>query len=139
MEQVQKIAFEKALRVLDAVKDKIAYAVEYEGKTYGNRALAPVKSRGTGRYPHGMTRKHYLPYFKGAQIGDVIKVPFADFEPRVLAANISAACFHMYGKGNVTVHLNRKSKCIEVMIEGMHESGQLNMFDDDEGCEDYED
>lgn len=138
MEQVQKIAFDKALRILEAVKDKVSYAIEYDGKTYGNRTLAPVKQRGVGRYPYGMTRKHYLPYFQGAKIGDVIKVPFKDFEPRILAANISAACYHMYGKGSVTVHCNRNSKCIEVMIEDMQHGkpSQLDMFDEDEHYDD---
>lgn len=122
MFEVQKAAVLKAIRTLEAVKNEVQFAIEFDGKTYGNQKLMPANAKVTPRYKRGETRKHYAPYFKGAQIGDVIQIPFAGFDPTVLAANISAACVHTFGKGNCTSYRNNKTNCIEVMILDQDES-----------------
>lgn len=116
MLEVQKIAVIKAIRTLEAVKDHLEFAVEFDGKTFGNRELVAKRSRRGPQYPRGMTRDHYAPYFKGIKVGDVIQIPFGNFDPVVLAANVSAACVHSFGKGNCTSYRNNKTQCIEVMI-----------------------
>ena len=115
--EVQKIAVMKALRTLEAVKDVVQYAVEFDGQTYGNRQLAAVKNtKRTPRYPHGVTRKYYLPYLDAIKEGGVTSIPFGSFDGKALSSNISAACVHLFGKGNATVHRNDVSNCIEVLI-----------------------
>ena len=117
MQEVEKIAIQKAIRTLNAVKDHVQYAIEFDGVTYGNRELAAVKSfKRPPRYPHGATRKHYLPYLESIKDGGVVSIPFGGFDGSVLSANISAACVHLFGKGNATVHKNPIKSCIEVLI-----------------------
>lgn len=122
MFEVQKAAVVRAIRTLEAVANEVNFAIEFEGKTYGNHKLMPNNAKITPRYKRGETRKHYAPYFKGAKIGDVIQIPFAGFDPTVLSANISAACVHTFGKGNATTYKNMKTNCIEVMIVDQDDS-----------------
>lgn len=134
MMEVQKIAITKALRTLEAMKEHVQFAAEFNGEVFGNRKLAEAKAyKRAPRYPYGETRKHYIPYFEGVKIGDVIEVPFGPFDPGVLSANISAACVHMFGKGNSTVHQNKKTGNVEVLVTGMPDDGkvgQIEMFDE---------
>lgn len=122
MFEVQKQAIVKAIRTLEAMASDVKFAVEFDGKTYGNQKLMPDNVKLTPRYKRGVTRKHYAPYFKGAKVGDVIQIPFAGFDPAVLAANVSAACVHSFGKGNCTTYRNAKTNSIEVLITDMDES-----------------
>lgn len=119
MLEVQKLAVMKAIRVLEAAKDDIDFAIEFDNNKYGNRELAEKRQRRAPQYPRGMTRDYYAPYFKGVKVGDVVQVPFAHFDPTILAANISAACVHSFGKGNATTFKNMTTKCIEVFITDM--------------------
>lgn len=43
MLEIQKKRLMEALRILDAFKSEVAFAAEFEGQTYGNRELEPVK------------------------------------------------------------------------------------------------
>ena len=140
MLEVQKQAAIKAIRVLEALKEHVQFAVEFDEQTYGNRELKPTKKerKRNGDWPtykRGTTRKHYLPYFNNAKVGDVIEVPFGEFDGRVLSANISAACVHTFGKGNATVHRNNTNQTVEVLITGMdptvNPARQMEMFDAD--------
>lgn len=40
----------------------------------------------------------------------------------VLAANVSAACVHSFGKDNATIHKNMTTKMVEVMLLDMDTS-----------------
>lgn len=117
MQEVEKITIRKALRVLDAMKDHIQYAIEFDGVTYGNRKLEEVKVyKRNPQYPKGTTRKYYMPYLNTVKDGGLVNVPFGGFDGKVLSANISAYCVHEFGKGNATIHKNEASQCIEVFI-----------------------
>lgn len=137
MQEVEKIVVRKALRILDAVRDSIQYAVEFDGETYGNRELVAVKvPKRVSRYPYGATRKYYLPYLDSIKDGGVVSIPFGGFEGKVLSANISAACVHLFGKGNATVHKNDATQSIEVLIVSDKSMGKTNLtlsdiWDDD--------
>lgn len=117
MQEVEKIAVRRALRVLNAVKDHIQYAIEFDGETHGNRELAVVKKRVHGKkYPYGSTRKHYLPYLETVKQGGVVNIPFGAFDGKVLSGNVSAACVHLFGKGHATVHRNDLTSTIDVLV-----------------------
>jgi hypothetical protein len=127
MNEVQKMAIRKVLRTLEVLKDVVQYAVEFDGETYGNRKLAEVKdTKRTPRYPHGATRKYYLPYLDAIKEGGVTSIPFGQFDGKTLSSNISAACFHIFGKGNATVHMNKEANCIEVLIVPSEKSQDLD-------------
>jgi len=132
MEEVQKIALNKALRTLNNLKGHVRYAVEFDGTTHGNAKLeAEKEAKRLARYPYGETRKYYLPYLEKATAGEVISIPFGPYDPRVLAANVSAACHHLFGKGNTSMHRNDSKGCIEIYIEAVEPDSrgkQLAMF-----------
>jgi len=138
MHEVQKLAVQRAIRVLEAAQDHLQFAIELDDTAYGNRKLAPLvaaKDKRNIYYPRGVTRKYYAPFFKGVKVGDVVEVPFGGFDGRVLSSNISATCVHVFGKGNATVHKNQKTQKIEVFItgvpDGMADMGeQIDMFAD---------
>lgn len=95
---IQQAAFTRAIRTLDALGAQ--YAVIYDGQTYGTLALAPPpRQRKDGRthYKRGTTRAHYWPYIENLKVGEAVSIPYADFDPHVLAGNISAACCHAWG------------------------------------------
>jgi hypothetical protein len=127
MNEVQKMAIRKVLRTLEVLKDVVQYAVEFDGETYGNRKLEEVKdTKRSPRYPWGATRKYYLPYLDAIKEGGVTTIPYGQFDGKALASNISAACIHLFGKGNTTVHRNDVSKCIEVLIVPSEKSQDLD-------------
>ena len=139
MHEVQKMALAKALKTLDSLKDVIGYAVEVDGSVVGNRELKPYKEKGgkrNFRYERGETRRYYMPMLAKAKIGDVIEIPFGKFDPGVLCSNVSAACSHMYGKGNTTVFNNKAKGVLEVLISDMDPAlakyRQLEMFGTDD-------
>jgi len=117
MQEVEKMAVRKALRLLNGVKSHIQYAVEFDDETHGNRELAPIKKRvHSKQYPYGSTRKHYLPYLETIRQGGVVNIPFGQFDGRVLSGNISAACVHLFGKGHSTVYRNDLTSTIDVLV-----------------------
>lgn len=137
MLEVQKMALERALKTLESVKDHIQYAVEYDGVVVGNRELKPAKkvkaaAKRVGHYPFGATKEYFTPYIKDMKAGDVVSIPWGSFDGAILARNVSAACIHRFGKGNATVHNNRNTKAVEVLIVGgddtSGEESQIEMF-----------
>lgn len=98
---IQDMAFERALRMLDAAGAQ--YAIVYNGETYGTLELAPppkVRRRGPGLYPRGMTRAHFLPHLGELQPGECAKIPYADFDVAILQSNVAAFCSSTWGAGN---------------------------------------
>jgi hypothetical protein len=116
---VQHIALTRALKTLDAIGAR--YAVQYDGLTYGTLTIAPepkAKTRAGPRYARGMTRAHYWPHIIHMEPGDVATIPFGEFDPETLAANVSAACFHVWGKGNTVTKRDDAQRVINVLRIG---------------------
>ena len=116
---VQHIALTRALKTLDAIGAR--YAVQYDGLTYGTLPIAPEpkpRTRGAPRYARGVTRAHYWPYLQPMHPGDVAYIPFGEFDPETLAANITAACFHSWGKGNAVTKRDDTQRVVNVLRIG---------------------
>jgi hypothetical protein len=95
---IQDIAFERTLRMLDAVGAQ--YAVVYNGETYGTLELAPPpksKRKGPGLYPPGVLRAHFIPYVGNLEPSGVAKIPYGDFDVGVLQSNVAAFCSSAWG------------------------------------------
>jgi hypothetical protein len=116
---VQHIALTRALKTLDAIGAR--YAVQYDDQTYGTLPIAPepkAKTRAGPRYARGMTRAHYGPHLQPMQPGDVATIPFGEFDPETLSANITAACFHSWGKGNTVTKRDDAQRVVNVLRIG---------------------
>lgn len=115
-DNLHEIALTRALKTLDAIGAH--YAVIFQGHTYGTLALAPPpKTRKDGRphYKRGTTRAHYLPYIENLQIGQTAAVPFNDFDVKVLASNVTAACTHMWGKQSYISQRNDAAGTFDIL------------------------
>jgi hypothetical protein len=116
---VQHIALTRALKALDAIGAR--YAVQYDGQTYGTLQLAPEpkpRTRAGARYPRGATRAHFGPYLEPMQPGDVVAIPYGDFEPYALSCNVAAACHNAWGKGNSVTKRDPLARVINVLRIG---------------------
>ena len=101
---IQDVAFERALRMLDAAGAQ--YAIVYNDQKYGALELAPppkIKRRGIGPYPRGATRAHFLPHIGALQPGECAKIPYANFDAAVLQSNIAAFCSTNWGPRSALV------------------------------------
>jgi hypothetical protein len=116
---VQHIALTRALKTLDAIGAR--YAVQYDGQTYGTLTIAPepkAKTRAGPRYARGATRAHYGPYIEPMQPGDVVAIPYGDFDPQTLACNATAACYHLWGKGNTVTKRDDAARVVNILRIG---------------------
>ena len=112
---IRQTAFNRALRMLDAAG--AAYAVQFDGNTYGTLPIAPPPPAKPARprYKRGTTRAHYLPYLAPMQPGDSVAIPHGGFDMTVLSANVSAAIVHMWGAGAAMTHRNDDANVVEVL------------------------
>lgn len=145
MLEIQKKRLMEALRVLDAFKGEVAFAAEFEGQTYGNRELKPVKQEKvkTKRgpiYPYGEVAKYVDPYLDTALAEGAVAVPWGPYDPASLRGNISARCVLRFGTGKANVMTNTENKTIEVLVDlngvtslrapKFRPEEQIEMFDD---------
>ena len=113
---VQHTAVMRAIAMLNAAG--ASYAVQFDGATYGNLEVklpTGKKHADYTRYKRGTTRGHYLPYLETLVPGNVASVPYSDFDPRTLAANISAYCVNAWGKGNAITSRNDATGHVDVL------------------------
>ena len=116
---VQHIALTRALKTLDAIGAR--YAVQYDGQTYGTLPIAPppkIRKDGRPHYKRGTTRAHYWPYLEPLQPGDVAVIPYGDFDPLILARNVTAACCHTWGNQQTITQRDDAQRVINVLRIG---------------------
>ena len=119
IQTIHQTALERALRMLDAIGAQ--YAIQYDGQTYGALELAPPPKRrkdGRPHYKRGTTRAHYWPYIKDMAVGDDVSIPYADFDPHILAGNTSAACTHAWGLQSAVVQRDDEARVVNVLRIG---------------------
>lgn len=112
---IHQTATDKAIRILEAIGAK--YAIHIDGEVYGTLKVANESNRNRV-YARGETRAHYWPIIENLNVGDSASVPFAHFDPKILASNISANCVHAWGAGNTMTARNDENQTIEVLRLG---------------------
>lgn len=111
---VQATAVQRALAMLNAAG--AAYAVQFDGQTYGTLEVKPQRTgKRQRKYPRGETRNHYLPYLTMLRPSDAVAVPYGQFDPATIAANISAYCVNNWGKGAAMTQRNDAAGTVEVL------------------------
>ncbi len=114
---IHQVAIDKAIKILDGAG--AAYAIQYNGNTYGTLEVKPAKSgKRQRRYAIGETRAYYWPIIGHLKAGDSAAVPFGDYDPKTLSSNISAYCVHVWGAGNAMTAKNDEKQTIEVLRLG---------------------
>lgn len=113
---IQHAAVMRAITMLNAAG--ASYAVMFNGETFGDLEVKPPpakKHANYTRYKRGTTRAHYLPYMEALEPGGVVSIPYGDFDPRTLAANISAYCVNAWGKGAAMTSRNDSAQSVDVL------------------------
>ena len=96
MNTVKALAIDQALRLLNASGCKY-FVIDEEGKTYGE-ILSVTKSKKQRKYKPGLMSNYFKPFLLDAKIGDVVVIPFNDFDPRTLSGAITAYLSGTWGK-----------------------------------------
>ena len=114
--ELQSIAFNKALKLLDAIGAQ--YAIKFNGEVHGTLALAPERKGRPSLYQRGETHKYFWPLIKDMAVGEVRDVPLNGFDGPTLSRNISSACVHNFGVGCSIVSLQRNADAVSVLRIG---------------------
>jgi hypothetical protein len=117
MKDVQKVALEKAVRLLDSLK--VAYAIVVDDDLSiikGDIKILEKKKKRTRTQtvPYGT----YSTLFKShgvddMKIGDVVTIPIGAFDPIVIRKTVSAHCTNHWGKGSSVTSITGND--VEVM------------------------
>lgn len=114
MMEVQKIAIERALRLLNAAGCKYCI-LEADGTKHGALEVAATKetARRAGRFPRGAMLAHYLPFVKGMKAGDAALVPYGAFGAdedgkSSLRAAMASWCSATWGNKTYITHNNEQ-------------------------------
>jgi hypothetical protein len=117
MKDVQKVALEKAVRLLDSLK--VAYAIVVDDDLSiikGDIKILEKKKKRTRTQtvPYGT----YSTLFKShgvddMKIGDVVTIPIGAFDPIVVRKTVSAHCANHWGKGSSVTSIT--GNAVEVM------------------------
>ena len=114
--EVQNIAFNKALKLLDAVGAE--YAIKFDGEVHGTLTLSPERKGKPRLYQRGETHSYFWPLVKDIQVGEVREVPLNRFDGPTLASNISSACVRTFGVNCSIVSLQRAKGVVAVLRIG---------------------
>jgi len=108
-------AVEDALTTLS--KLGCVYHAQFNGKDYVNGELTtPKKKRASYKTnTYGERAEHYKPLIENMKAGDVVDVPFANFEPNDLQSSICAYAVMQWGTKSYTTSVNKKTKVVEVL------------------------
>ena len=82
--------------------------------TQGNLKIVEHSQRNL-THPFGTKSKYYKPYLENLQAGELIEIPFNQFDPASLRSGITAHCCENWGKESVTTAINREKNCIEIL------------------------
>lgn len=145
MLEIEKKRITEALRVLDAYANKgeLSYAVEFDGRTFGNREFKPEQTAKKKRgpiHPYGEVARYVDPYLDKIAEGGAIAIPCGPYTLATLRGNVSARCVLRFGKGKANVMTNTDNGTLEVLVDpngvtslraaATPAETQIEMFDD---------
>jgi hypothetical protein len=96
MNTVKTLAIDQALRLLNASNCKY-FVIDEEGKTYGEIPTV-TNSKKQRKYKQGLMCNYFKPFLVNVKIGDVVVIPFNDFDPRALSGAVTAYLSTNWGK-----------------------------------------
>lgn len=116
MQNVQRMKFEQAIKVLDLVGAKYKIVLP-DGEEHGTLKIAEEKKptkRNLPSYGHLETRRFFMPFVKNMEAGDVTVIDCAQYDKRVIARDISSYFCNALGGGTVSVLADPHENKVEV-------------------------
>lgn len=115
MLDIQKKQVEKWATMLDAWGVKFKIILD-DGAEFGGLEVIKEKSHKRHlKYPWGLMAAYVKPFVENMAVGDVVAIPFGDYDRKSVQGAASAACHAMWGKGAHNVMTNNKTNCVELM------------------------
>ena len=96
MNTVKTLAIDQALRLLNASGCKY-FVIDEEGKTYGEHPSV-TKSKKQRKYKPGLMSNYFKPFLVNAKVGDVVVIPYDNFDARALCGAVTAYLSSAWGK-----------------------------------------
>ena len=96
------------------------YEVSLNGQVWRHGVVPVADVKGGTRAPkdgavYGSRSAYLRPYIKDLKVGKVVDIPFGDFHPHDLQSSVATICLNYYGAHNVTSHIDKKRKVLEVL------------------------
>ena len=112
--QVQKIALNKAISILDSLS--CVYAIiDANGNQFGLLKVEQPKTKSARLYPYGEPTNYSKKYLEHIKVGQVVEVPFDKYTSEKLQSYICNYLSKHIGTGNYTSHINKETNCVEVL------------------------
>ena len=99
--EIQTIAIEKALRMLDAAGAQ--FHVKLNDQEWGE-AIVTKRARKAAKYPHGSVTAHIKPYLSNVKVNDAVAVPFGNFDGDTVRSTMSSYLSDHWGNGSYMMH-----------------------------------
>jgi hypothetical protein len=109
-EKLQKIASQNAIKLLDSLD--AVYKVTFQD---GTVVVGGKHAKRQSTYPHGSLTKHFEPFVKDMEVGDVASIPTGEYEVESIRSALSGWTHRMWGQGAATSTVNHASKTVEVL------------------------
>lgn len=114
---VQEKKFREALAILALVGAKFK-VITPDGSEYGDLEVRTIRSGSSKahfpRYKHGETRRFFMQYLLAMKAGDAKVIDCKEYDPRVIARDISSYCCQTFGNGSVSCLADREEKTVEI-------------------------
>ena len=116
MSHVSEVALSRALLLLKSVKAQFKVIMP-DGAEHGELVVVQPKSktRQRGPYAYGAINAYFSPLIGNMKAGDMVEVPWSEFEAERLRGGISAYAVQRWGKQSAITVVNREKKVIEVL------------------------
>ena len=111
MNTVKALAIDQALKLLNASGCKY-FVVDEEGKTYGEIPVLP-KQKNDRKYKPGEMLNYYKPFVINAKVGDVVVIPYGNFDQRSLSGAVTAYLSNTWGKKSYKSYMTNSA--IEIL------------------------
>lgn len=107
---LQNRAMENAVKLLDSVGASYKITLEDGSVISGGKHV-----KRSSQYPHGALKKHFEPYVKDMDVGDVAAIPAGEFGIESIRSSLCGWTNRIWGKGASTSTVNHETKTVEIL------------------------
>lgn len=115
---VQEKKLNEALSVLKLVGAQYK-VITPDGDEYGDLEVKALRKEttkaGLPRYKFGETREFFRPHISVMKAGDAKVIDCKQYDPRVIARDISSYCCQAFGTGSVSTLTVREDNSVEIL------------------------
>lgn len=115
MSQIQEQVLKRVIAMLEGMKCSYAIIDPIGGKHGLLEIKEPSVRSSIRKYPRAERSKYARSYIASMNVGDVVNVPFGQYEGLECQSSIMSASHRLWGKSSVTTTINRPNQVVEIM------------------------